>query len=166
MLVVGLLAFAPIHSVYSDIASEDKRLTSEKLIKVALTKSSMRTYYMPFMAGTTGGARVSGDAMVDSGSGFTVFTKKMLVALEELGLVTNNGRQIEGMLSDGSVQAVPIYQLSELWIGDCPIRNVEFVVFEKSPRSILGQSVIEKFSSYSVVREGDRTELVFYCQKD
>ena len=86
--------------------------------------------------------------MVDTGSGYMTINEQILAALKQQKMARYL-RDLQGVMTDGSTQTVPVYELSAVRIGsDCVISKVEAAVFPGTTRPILGLSALKRVAPF------------------
>lgn len=119
------------------------------------------TYYVPARFGEA----ISGELMVDTGSGYTTINEKTLAGLLKSG-EAEYVKKVSGILADGSRTTAPVYRVAEVSIGCCClVRDVEAAVFPGSTRQILGLSALKRVAPFTVSLEPAQLTLS-RCQAD
>jgi len=119
------------------------------------------TYYVTARFGDT----ISGELMVDTGSGYTTINEQTLASLKEGGHA-QYVKDVSGILADGSRTTVPVYRVTQVSIGCCcVVQDIEAAVFPDSTRQILGLSALKKVAPFTVSLEPAQLTLS-RCQVD
>ncbi len=88
--------------------------------------------------------------LLDTGASYLAINEQMLKALEHNGHARYL-RHLAGTMADGSRQAIPIYRISSIVIGEnCQLRNVEAAVLPGNTRGILGLSVLRRTAPFTL----------------
>lgn len=87
--------------------------------------------------------------LVDTGSSYVVINESVLAALSKAGRVAP-GRELSGVMADGSRRTIPTYRLSGLRLGEaCWIEDVEAAVISGNTRPILGMDVLARLAPFT-----------------
>lgn len=110
---------------------------------VPLIEKGTETWYVQASAA---GARF--DLLVDTGAGFTALNKDLIEALEESGHARKTG-VVEGIMANGDVYELNVYQITSLDIGGCIIRDFEAAEMPRGTRNLLGLSALKKAAPFA-----------------
>jgi predicted aspartyl protease len=102
------------------------------------------TYYVEVVVAGLG----SVDFLVDTGSGYTAIDTGMLTEMQRTGDAVFV-KKLEGIMADGSTMVVPVYQISEIRIGACVLRDVDAAVFGDGARPILGMRALSRVAPFT-----------------
>jgi hypothetical protein len=102
------------------------------------------TYYVEVVVAGLGNV----DFLVDTGSGYTAIDSGMLADMQRTGDAVFV-KELEGIMADGSRMVVPVYQISEIRIGACVLRNVDAAVFGEGARPILGMRALTRVAPFT-----------------
>lgn len=93
---------------------------------------------------------VSGDFLVDTGSGYVVLTADTFKAVRDLP-GTEHVRDIRGKLANGKSARARIYRVAELQLpGKCLLKDVEVAVMSGSTRNIFGLSALTQIEPFAM----------------
>lgn len=87
--------------------------------------------------------------LVDTGSSYLVIGEAVLAVLQKAGKAAP-GRELSGLMADGSRRIIPTYRLSGLRLGQgCWIGDVEAAVIAGNTRPILGMEVLARLAPFT-----------------
>lgn len=87
--------------------------------------------------------------LVDTGSSYMVINETVLAVLSKAGQV-QPGRELSGLMADGTRRIIPTYRLKGLRIGEaCWIGEVEAAVIPGNSRPILGMDVLARLAPFT-----------------
>jgi clan AA aspartic protease (TIGR02281 family) len=88
--------------------------------------------------------------LIDTGASHLAIDERTLKSLQRGGHARYL-RRLSGTLADGRRQAVPIYSISSIRIGEnCVLREVEAAVLPGATRNILGLSVLRRTAPFTL----------------
>lgn len=101
--------------------------------------------------------------LVDTGSSYLVINETVLAVLKQAGKAAP-GRELSGLMADGSRRVIPTYRLNGLRLGEaCWIGDVEAAVIAGNTRPILGMEVLARLAPFTF--SADPAQLVLArCQ--
>lgn len=112
-------------------------------IIVPMKEKGTSTYYVDAQIG---GEEI--DLLVDTGAGYTALNRNLLNLLKISGHAQPAG-DIEGILANGQVLVLPVYQISEINLGGCIIRNIEVAETPGNTRNLLGLNALKKAAPFT-----------------
>lgn len=119
--------------------------SSGGLVTVGLQRHSAGTFYV---AGALEGYGTI-NFLVDTGSSYLVINETVLAVLKKAGKVSP-GRELDGVMADGSRRIIPTYRLAGLRLGkSCWIDEVEAAVISGNTRPILGMEVLSRLAPFT-----------------
>ena len=117
---------------------------NDVFVTVPMHDKGMATYYVHAQISDLG----ISEFMVDTGSGYLTINEQTLAALQERKQALYV-KELRAILANGSEFIIPVYEINQLRIGNCTIRNVEAAVFPASTRQILGLSALNKAAPFT-----------------
>lgn len=141
LLICGLLL--------SSATAIAEPLPAPTMMTVGLQRHSAGTFYVE------GALEGYGDInfLVDTGSSYMVINETVLAALQKAGKAAP-GRQLSGVMADGSRRVIPTYRLNGLRLGKaCWIGDVEAAVIAGNTRPILGMEVLTRLAPFTFSAE-------------
>lgn len=122
---------------------------------VDLKRVDSGNYYLSATVDNT----ITGDFLVDTGSGYLTLTSRTLRLLQRDHRLERL-REITGVMADGSRRSVVVYLVRSLKLGaNCELRNVEAAVIPGATRNILGLSALRKAAPFAVHTNPDKIML-------
>lgn len=88
------------------------------------------------------------DLLVDTGAGFTALNETLLSTLLDAGYAERTG-DIEGILANGQILILPVYNVSEINLGGCIIRDIEVAETPANTRNLLGLNALRKAAPFT-----------------
>ena len=119
-------------------------LGSELDVTVPMHDKGMATYYVHAQIADL---EIS-EFMVDTGSGYLTINEQTLSALQERKQA-QYVKELRAILANGTELVIPVYEINQLRIGTCTLRNVEAAVFPARTRQILGLSALNKAAPFT-----------------
>ena len=119
-------------------------LGSELDVTVPMHDKGMATYYIHAQIADL---EIS-EFMVDTGSGYLTINEQTLSALQERKQA-QYVKELRAILANGTELVIPVYEINQLRIGTCTLRNVEAAVFPARTRQILGLSALNKAAPFT-----------------
>lgn len=97
--------------------------------------------------------------LIDTGASHLAINERTIETLRRGGHARYL-RRLAGTLADGRRQAIPIYSISGIRIGeDCVLRGVEAAVLPGTTRNILGLSVLRRTAPFTLSMDPPRLSL-------
>ena len=117
---------------------------SELDVTVPMHDKGMATYYVHAQIADL---EIS-EFMVDTGSGYLTINEQTLSALQERKQA-QYVKELRAILANGTELVIPVYEINQLRIGTCTVRNIEAAVFPARTRQILGLSALSKAAPFT-----------------
>lgn len=89
------------------------------------------------------------DMLLDTGSKYVVLGKNTFNKIKSVHSMVPV-RAISGMNANGSVGSYQVYKVNDLTLGACELHDIEVVYMPKSTRDIMGLSVLQNISPFTV----------------
>ena len=112
--------------------------------QIDLTESNGGGYYIHATIDTQ-----ETNMLLDTGSKYVVLSKTTFNKIKSIHRMIPV-RAISGMNANGSVGSYQVYKVDDLTLGTCELRDIEVVYMPRSTRDILGLSVLQSISPFTV----------------
>lgn len=112
-------------------------------IVVPMKEKGTSTYYVDAQIGNE-----EIDLLVDTGAGYTALNRNLLKILKASGHAERRG-DIEGVLANGDILILPVYQVTEINLGGCVIRDIEVAETPANTRNLLGLNTLKKAAPFT-----------------
>lgn len=89
------------------------------------------------------------DLLVDTGAGYATLNRNLITKLRFDGQAKLIG-EIEGILANGDVLVLPVYEIASFQIGACTFENIEVAETPPNARNLLGLSVLKRAAPFTL----------------
>lgn len=105
---------------------------------VPLTKTAGQTFSMPVSFDGVEEVRM----VLDSGAAFTTLEVHIVESLVHQGRAVLIGKK-RARLANGEICPLHMYEVDEMWVGDCLLKNVIVATTDNESRNLFGLSSLE-----------------------
>ncbi len=110
---------------------------------IPLIEKGTSTFYVSASIGNS-----QFDLLVDTGAGYTALNKSLIDELKASGHARQTGI-VEGIMANGAIYELPVYEITTLNIGGCIIRDFEAAEMPAGTRNLLGLSALRQTAPFA-----------------